>query len=64
MTGRTHQIRAQLSESGFPILGDKLYGSNLDWFDNKIALKSCSIAFTYQTQRHIFELPELFELEN
>lgn len=26
-TGRTHQIRAQLSEMGSPILGDKLYGS-------------------------------------
>lgn len=25
-TGRTHQIRVHLSESGFPILGDELYG--------------------------------------
>lgn len=25
-TGRTHQIRVHLSEAGFPILGDKLYG--------------------------------------
>lgn len=25
-TGRTHQIRVQLSESGLPILGDELYG--------------------------------------
>lgn len=25
-TGRTHQIRVHLSESGYPILGDKLYG--------------------------------------
>ncbi|MCR4952967.1 MAG: RluA family pseudouridine synthase [Treponema sp.] len=25
-TGRTHQIRVHLSESGLPILGDKLYG--------------------------------------
>jgi len=26
ITGRTHQIRIHLSKSGFPILGDRLYG--------------------------------------
>ncbi len=26
-TGRTHQIRVQLSEAGFPLLGDAVYGS-------------------------------------
>ncbi|MCY1001850.1 RluA family pseudouridine synthase [Myxococcus sp. MISCRS1] len=26
-TGRTHQIRVQLSEAGFPVLGDSLYGT-------------------------------------
>ncbi len=26
LTGRTHQLRIHLSKSGFPILGDKLYG--------------------------------------
>ena len=28
MTGRTHQIRAQAAQSGFPILGDLLYGGS------------------------------------
>lgn len=27
-TGKTHQIRASLSNLGYPIIGDKLYGSN------------------------------------
>jgi len=27
-TGRTHQIRVHLSENGFPIAGDNLYGAN------------------------------------
>jgi 23S rRNA pseudouridine1911/1915/1917 synthase len=28
-TGRTHQIRVQLSEAGWPVLGDRLYGKPL-----------------------------------
>lgn len=30
-TGRSHQLRVQLSMRGFPIVGDKLYGSNFDF---------------------------------
>lgn len=29
-TGRTHQIRVQLSEAGHPVLGDRLYGRAFD----------------------------------
>jgi 23S rRNA pseudouridine1911/1915/1917 synthase len=29
-TGRTHQIRVQLSEAGFPVLGDPRYGEGVD----------------------------------
>jgi len=28
LTGRTHQIRVQVSNEGYPIIGDKKYGSN------------------------------------
>ena len=30
-TGRKHQIRTHLSQAGYPIVGDRLYGSTLDF---------------------------------
>lgn len=32
LTGRLHQIRASLYNSGYPIVGDKIYGINEDYF--------------------------------
>ncbi len=44
ITGRTHQIRAQLSSRAFPLYGDGKYGAK----DNdKIALHSCYLSFTH-----------------
>lgn len=37
-TGRYHQIRVQLSASGHPILGDRKYGSRLEYVVEGIAL--------------------------
>lgn len=44
-TGRTHQIRCQLSSRGAPILGDGRYGSAVKC--GGIALWSCSLAFAH-----------------
>jgi len=49
-TGRPHQIRAQLSHAGFPILGDKKYGSKKGDFAGKIALHSFSMGFRHPTR--------------
>jgi 23S rRNA pseudouridine1911/1915/1917 synthase len=46
LTGRTHQIRAQLGEMGFPILGDQMYGSPVLLGDgNEWALQCASLQF-------------------
>jgi 23S rRNA pseudouridine1911/1915/1917 synthase len=50
-TGRTHQIRAQLSAMGSPIIGDRLYGSSKPYEVNGtphpgIALSSTSTSWT------------------
>ena len=56
-TGRSHQIRVQFSSRGFPLVGDRKYGSR----DASIApmLFSCKLTFPYGKQTVEFEkLPE------
>jgi len=47
-TGRKHQIRRHLSESDFPIVGDRLYGKEGDTED--LMLCALSLTFTCPTQ--------------
>jgi len=57
-TGRKHQIRLQLSSDGYPILGDRKYGSEV-FFSNGIALHAHSLSFQHpvQDQRLEFTAP-------
>ncbi len=32
LTGRTHQIRVHLTHAGFPVVGDKIYGPDEEWY--------------------------------
>ena len=61
LTGRTHQIRSQLSELKAPIIGDTMYGSTRTYSDNAIALRACEIEFNWLKQRLKFNLPENFD---
>lgn len=44
-TGKYHQIRAQLAYMGCPIIGDELYGSDVTYYPNAIALQAWKLIF-------------------
>ena len=62
ITGRTHQIRAQFSSRGLPLVGDRKYSLNQD--DCEIALWSHRLAFRHPTtgeaMEFILEPPEIY----
>jgi len=62
-TGRTHQIRVQLSNIGCPIFGDAKYGGDKLGKGWNIALWSHELAFTHptteETMRFIVNPPEI-----
>ncbi len=60
LTGRTHQIRAQLSELGSPIQGDYQYGANKIYDTEKIDLTASELRFTNPLDQKRYE----FKLEN
>ncbi len=55
ITGRYHQIRAQLGHAGHPIVGDKLYGSNIE-LEGKIMLQAYSLGFTHPKTGEAMEI--------
>ena len=62
LTGRTHQIRSQLSSLNAPIKGDSLYGAKTQFTKNAIALRSCEIEFNCGDERMKFNLNDEFSL--
>jgi 23S rRNA pseudouridine1911/1915/1917 synthase len=58
-TGRFHQIRAQLSAIGSPIVGDVKYGFKRTLTDSSIMLQACEIEFVHPATKQLlnFKLP-------
>lgn len=50
LTGRSHQIRVQLAQAGFPIVGDGKYGSRAS-LGGAIALHAAALTFEHPTTR-------------
>ena len=53
VTGRSHQIRAQFAYIGYPLVGDKKYGSTRDFKALGIALYASYLSFKHPTQDKI-----------
>lgn len=52
-TGRRHQIRVQLADAGFPIVGDKKYGAKTDPA-KRLALHACALKLLHPvTQKEL-----------
>ena len=66
-TGRKHQIRVQLENAGFPILGDRKYGSQRR-FPIGIALHCRSLSFLHPTKKIVQSVnvdpPDYWPTEN
>ena len=57
-TGRSHQIRAQMAHSGYPLIGDQKYGDK-DKRCKDIALEAYKLSFKHPVKREFitFEAP-------
>ncbi len=50
-TGRPHQIRVQLAETGHPLYGDQKYGAEFARTGQQIALWSSELTFSHPTRK-------------
>lgn len=63
-TGRSHQLRVALSQHGFPIVGDTLYGSKDIFLSKAIALRAVELIFTSCPGAQKLGLPLMLNVEN
>lgn len=61
LTGRAHQLRVHLSQNGFPILGDELYGATKEFSEAGIALRAVAITLPVQAAQRL-EAPDNFNV--
>jgi 23S rRNA-/tRNA-specific pseudouridylate synthase len=66
VTGRTHQIRAQVANLDLPIIGDRLYGSQYSRQNplitaHEIGLRSFQLEFSHKGKFFSYTLPTLAE---
>ena len=54
-TGRTHQIRVHVSQLGYPLTGDDLYGGHLDYIQRQ-ALHAARVSFHHPMTNEWLEL--------
>ena len=54
-TGRTHQIRVHVSQLGYPLAGDDLYGGHLDYIQRQ-ALHAARVSFHHPMTNKWLEL--------
>ena len=54
-TGRTHQIRVHVSQLGYPLAGDDLYGGHLDYIQRQ-ALHAARVSFHHPITNEWLEL--------
>ncbi|GAA0603463.1 RluA family pseudouridine synthase [Virgibacillus siamensis] len=55
ITGRSHQIRVQLAESGYPLYGDQKYGQHVNKPGQQIALWSNKLTLEHPTKKEMME---------
>jgi len=59
LTGRSHQIRVQLSSKGCPLYGDQKYGASVNKPGQQIALWSAVVGFPHPTTKEEIKLISL-----
>jgi 23S rRNA pseudouridine1911/1915/1917 synthase len=60
-TGRKHQIRAQLSKMGFPIMGDVKYKAPTSLPNGAIALSATYLSFMHPVSKELIEIRSEFQ---